>query len=72
MRGDPLLGPCSCRRGIERDNCPACEGTGTRIDFAAIHAARRANKPDPNNCPDCGEFLYEPHAPGCPAEETKP
>lgn len=27
---------CSCRRGIERDNCPQCEGTGMRIDFRAI------------------------------------
>lgn len=34
----PLTGEsCSCRRGVERDNCPACEGTGNRIDFAAIH-----------------------------------
>lgn len=29
---------CHCRPGIERDNCPACEGTGWRIDFAAIRA----------------------------------
>lgn len=29
---------CTCRRGIQRDNCPACEGTGWRIDFAAIRA----------------------------------
>lgn len=27
---------CGCRRGIQRDNCPACEGTGYAIDFAAI------------------------------------
>ena len=27
---------CSCRPGIERDNCPSCEGTGRRLDFAAI------------------------------------
>jgi hypothetical protein len=32
--------PCTCRQGIERDNCPQCEGTGTVIDFAAIRAAR--------------------------------
>ena len=31
---------CSCRAGIERDNCPNCEGTGKVIDFRAIHAAR--------------------------------
>jgi hypothetical protein len=30
--------PCTCHRGIERDNCPQCEGTGQRIDFAAIRA----------------------------------
>lgn len=38
----PKLGPCSCRRGMERDNCPSCEGTGQRIDFAAIRAATGA------------------------------
>jgi hypothetical protein len=27
---------CSCRRGIERSNCPNCEGTGMVIDFRAI------------------------------------
>jgi hypothetical protein len=27
---------CNCRPGQERDNCPACEGTGTRINFAAL------------------------------------
>lgn len=29
---------CSCRPGVQRDNCPACEGTGQCIDFAAIRA----------------------------------
>lgn len=29
---------CSCKPGIYRDNCPACEGTGWVIDFAAIRA----------------------------------
>lgn len=29
---------CHCRAGRERDNCPDCEGTGWRIDFAAIRA----------------------------------
>lgn len=33
---------CGCRRGVERDNCPNCEGTGFVIDFAAIRA--RANR----------------------------
>lgn len=27
---------CGCKPGIQRDNCPACEGTGWQIDFAAI------------------------------------
>ena len=34
----PILGRCDCRFGLERDNCAACEGTGYRIDFAALHA----------------------------------
>jgi hypothetical protein len=29
---------CGCRPGVARDNCPACEGTGQKIDFAAIRA----------------------------------
>jgi len=37
--------PCYCRPGQERDNCPACEGTGQRIDFAAIRA-RPLQSPD--------------------------
>jgi len=27
---------CSCKRGVQRDNCPNCEGTGMVIDFRAI------------------------------------
>ncbi len=29
---------CHCKRGVQRDNCPDCEGTGWRIDFRAIRA----------------------------------
>jgi ATP-dependent protease HslVU (ClpYQ) ATPase subunit len=29
---------CGCRQGVQRDNCPLCEGTGQIIDFAAIRA----------------------------------
>ena len=29
---------CHCKRGQQRDNCPACEGTGWKIDFVAIRA----------------------------------
>ena len=32
--------PCHCKRGVHRDNCPDCEGTGWRIDFAAIRARK--------------------------------
>lgn len=44
---------CGCRPGVQRDNCPACEGTGWRIDFAAI---RRETMP--RTCHDVmpGEF----------------
>jgi hypothetical protein len=34
---------CGCKRGIERDNCANCEGTGWVIDFRAI----REWKPEP-------------------------
>jgi len=27
---------CTCKRGIMRDNCPTCEGSGMVIDFKAI------------------------------------
>lgn len=33
---------CSCKRGIERDNCPTCEGTGWVIDFKAIRAKTKS------------------------------
>ncbi len=33
--------PCHCKRGVQRDNCPDCEGTGWRIDFAAIRERNR-------------------------------
>lgn len=36
----PTLGACHCRQGIERDNCPNCEGTGQAIDWAAFHGQR--------------------------------
>ena len=31
---------CSCKRGVQRDNCPNCEGTGLVIDFKAIKNRR--------------------------------
>lgn len=37
---------CGCRPGIQRDNCPQCEGTGQRIDFAAILAHVRGEDSD--------------------------
>jgi hypothetical protein len=34
---------CSCKPGIQRDNCPRCEGTGQCVDFAAIRARTLTN-----------------------------
>lgn len=32
--------PCNCKPGVQRDNCPRCEGTGKVIDFAKIRTAK--------------------------------
>jgi len=50
---------CGCKPGIVRDNCPECEGTGWRIDFAAIRAKP---KMIPGQSPYTGrelELLYK-------------
>lgn len=41
---------CACRPGVQRDNCPQCEGTGRRLDFAAIRAR---TAPTYYTCPEC-------------------
>jgi len=64
---------CSCKPGVERDNCPHCEGTGMKIDFAAIRARRteksifarqraflKADDSDKTPCPNCGQW-QRPH-----------
>lgn len=33
-------GMCGCKRRIQRNNCPQCEGTGVPIDFGRIHRER--------------------------------
>lgn len=47
---------CGCRPGIERDNCPQCEGTGQRIDFAAI---RSRHTPTPIVAPVKSEYDWQ-------------
>ena len=37
----PRLGPCGCKRGLERDNCPNCEGSGQAINWAEYHRLKR-------------------------------
>lgn len=61
--------PCGCKRGQQRDNCPQCEGTGQRIDFAAIRARGSAPRPpEPVTVVDLpqstGETLYGAHVGG--------
>lgn len=36
---------CSCKRGLERDNCARCEGSGRAIDWAAYHNEQKWCKP---------------------------
>ena len=35
---------CFCKRGVQRDNCANCEGTGMVIDFKAIREGEPAHK----------------------------
>jgi hypothetical protein len=64
---------CSCKPGQQRDNCPSCEGTGQRIDFAKIRAKGKEVKEaygdsqdaqiwkgilSKMKCPDCGGKGY--------------
>lgn len=48
LKSNPAYSPktgarCSCRPGVQRDNCPRCEGTGWVIDFKKIHERREQN-----------------------------
>jgi hypothetical protein len=48
---------CGCKRGVQRDNCPNCEGTGRVIDFAVIRMMS-GRKQDTCGCPPrlhCGD-----------------
>ena len=56
--------PCGCRRGVQRDNCPTCEGTGMQIDFRAIRA-RASSQSDQRPLPARYEGLQ--HFPGLPS-----
>lgn len=31
---------CTCRKGVQRDNCASCEGTGYRIDFKRVRESK--------------------------------
>ena len=45
MEYQPKTGEkCSCKPGMQRDNCPQCEGTGERVDFKKIRAATCRNE----------------------------
>lgn len=55
---------CTCRKGVQRDNCPECEGTGWCIDFHAIR--KRAAKQQG------GDHDTQPDAPGLPDTTGRP
>ena len=69
---------CGCKRGVQRDNCPQCEGTGQRIDFSAIRARKfcaDSNVPTvpANPLRDGVKITVRgPDAPACPAGEHTP
>ena len=35
---------CNCKKGVWRDNCPECEGTGIRIDWRKFHRKKQLKK----------------------------
>jgi len=51
---------CACKPGMQRDNCPSCEGTGWRIDFATIRALGLETESDMERvfyeCGCCGAY----------------
>ncbi len=45
MEYQPKTGQqCTCRKGIDRDNCSKCECTGWVIDFVKIRAQKLERK----------------------------
>jgi hypothetical protein len=52
---------CFCKRGVQRDNCPECEGTGWKIDFVKLRArVARPIVPIELNRDPCGYGLKIP------------
>ena len=39
---------CGCRKGLERDNCRDCEGSGKQIDWPKFHKMK-LDYEDPND-----------------------
>lgn len=37
---------CHCKKGTQRDNCPDCEGTGMKVDFAKIRNKNKSKDKD--------------------------
>lgn len=50
---------CGCREGVQRNNCPACEGTGWRIDFSATR--NQGPCEDSGPCEDRGTCQCDQH-----------
>jgi len=64
----PITGrPCFCRPGQARDNCPTCEGTGMKVDFAAIRAARQT----PPTCAQIERWLASRGLPSFTIDEIR-
>jgi hypothetical protein len=51
---------CGCKRGVWRDNCPNCEGTGWVIDFRRIREEVKRSLADHDPVIGAGDHANPP------------
>lgn len=57
---------CGCKKGVQRDNCPSCEGTGMMVDFKAIRETTRRPAAPPLTAAPAAAHADAPSVPHTP------